>query len=103
MSWQVAPGRTASTLPAARAAYRAGGVGAIPEHEATEVEHHRIAGLDDPVTRLVVRIGAVRTGSDDGEADLLVPEPPQELGEIGGDVGLPAACETALHDLAVRG
>ena len=51
--------------------------------------------LDDPVPRLVVRIGAVRAGADDGEVDLLVAELAQQAGEVGGDLGLPAAGERA--------
>ena len=79
ISWQATPGRTASTPACCACAHdlvhladlrgrladadRAGGVGAVAVHQPAEVEHDRVADLDDPVARLVVRVGAVRARS----------------------------------------
>ncbi len=69
-------------------AHGAGGVGPVAVLEPAEVEHHRIPDLDHPVAGLVVRVGAVGAGSDDGEVDLLVAELAQQRREVGGDLGL---------------
>ena len=83
--------------------HRPGGVGPVAVHEATEVEDHCVPVLDDPLPRLVVRVGAVRAGAHHGEVDLLVAEPAQQAGEVGGDLGLAAAGKRHTDDLGVGG
>ena len=117
ISWQATPGpdrlERRPAAPAARSSctsrtsadgsptrHRAGGVRAVAVHQAAEVEDDRVAVLDDPVAGLVVRVGAVRAGADDGEVDLLVPELAQQAGEVGGDLGLLPAGEPDTEDLA---
>src|SRR6476620_7381552 len=56
--------------------HRARRVRTVAVPQPPEVQHDRVAGLDHAVAGLVVRIGAVRSGADDGEVDLLVPELP---------------------------
>ena len=80
----------------------AAGVRAVAVHQAAEVEDDRVARLDRPVAGLVVRVGAVRAGADDGEVDLLVPELAQQPRQVGGDVGLLPAGEPDPEDLLVR-
>ena len=83
-------------------AHGAAGVRAVAVHEATEVEHDRVADLDGPVTGLVVGVGAVRARADDREVDLLVAELAQQPRQVGGDVGLLPAGEPHPQDLLVR-
>src|SRR6266511_4231875 len=51
---------------------RAGGVGAIAVQPAADVDHHRVARLDDSPGGDVVGAGGVRAGADDREARLVV-------------------------------
>ncbi len=81
---------------------RAGGVGAVAVLQTAEVEDDHVAALDDAVAHLVVRVGAVRSGGDDGEVDLGVTEAAEQVGEVGGDVGLVASAEGNLPDLLER-
>ena len=53
------------------------------------------------IAGLVVRVGAVGPGGDDGELDRVVAVGEQELGEVGGDVRLRTAGEPDLADVAV--
>ena len=48
----------------------AGGIRSVAVLDAAEVEHHHVAGLDGALADLMVRIGAVGAGADDGEIDL---------------------------------
>src|SRR5690606_24389032 len=77
----------------------AGGVGAVAVLQAAEVEDDHVAVGDDAVAGLVVRVGAVGAGGDDGEVHAGVPVPQQQRGEVGGDVGLPAPGEGHRADL----
>jgi len=70
---------------------------------AAEVQHNGIARLDHPLPRLMVRVGSIGTGSDDGEVDLFMSELSQQIGKIGSNVGLSPTSKTPLHDLAVGG
>ena len=81
--------------------HRAGGVGPVAVHQATEVEDHGVPVLDDTLPRLVVRVGAVRAGAHHGEVDLFVSESAQQGREVGGDLGLAAAGERHTDDLRV--
>jgi hypothetical protein len=60
-------------------------VGAVAVHGAAEVAEHDVAGLDDPVARIVMGAGRVRARGDDGEVGAFV-----------------AALEHALDELAVH-
>ena len=73
------------------------GVGAVAVLQAAEVEDDHVAVLDRAVAGLVVRVGAVRPGADDGEVDLRMAMVDEQGGEIGGDLGLLAAGETHLE------
>ena len=106
ISWQATPGRTASNAGLLRLpddlvdlallvgrladVDRARGVRAVAVLEAAEVEDDHVAVLDHPLAGLVVRVGAVGSGADDGEVDLRVAVLAQQRGEVGGDVGLRA-------------
>ena len=57
--------------------------------------------MDHPVAGLVVGVGPVRAGAHDREVDLFVAEVAQQGGEVGSDLGLLAALEPDLEDLAV--
>ena len=46
-------------------AHRAGHVGAVPVDDASEIDDDELAGLDPPVARAGVRLGAVRAGGHD--------------------------------------
>ena len=74
------------------------GVGAVAVHEPAEVQHDHVAVLDHPLPRLVVRVGPVGPGADDGEVDLRVAVVDEQAGEVGGDVCLPAAGEPHLQE-----
>src|SRR5690606_33967200 len=81
----------------------AGGVGAVAVLQAAEVEDDHVAVGDDAVAGLVLWAGAVGAVGDDGEVHAGVPVPLQQHGEVGGDVGLPAAGEGHRADLLDHG
>ena len=78
---------------------RAGRVRSVAEHQATDVQDHGVTAFDHPVTGLVVRIGAVGSGSDDGEIKLLVPESAQQPRQFGCDLAFTPTGERRLHDV----
>ncbi|SPZ35019.1 Uncharacterised protein [Rhodococcus wratislaviensis] len=63
------------------------------------VQDHGVTAFDHPVTGLVVRIGAVGSGSDDGEIKLLVPESAQQPRQLGCDLAFTPTGERRLHDV----
>src|SRR5690606_2136014 len=65
--------RRAGVVRAARDEHGARGVRPVPVPQPAEVEHHEVAGLDHAISRVVVRVGAVRAGAHEREVDLLVP------------------------------
>src|SRR5690606_24613481 len=70
-------------------AVHAGGVGAVAAgHLAADVDHDRLAGLDDPVGDVVVRAGAVGPGGDDGEVDGGVAGGEDGLGDVARHLAL---------------
>ena len=78
---------------------RARDVGAVAAERAADVEHDRLAGLDDPVGCLVVRRRGVRARSDDRELGLVVALRDQPLADLARDVGLRAPDQPAAGDL----
>ena len=69
----------------------AGGVGAVAlSGRAADVDHHRVAGLDDPIGHLVVRAGPVGAGADDDEVGPLVALGDDRLGDVPADLALGA-------------
>jgi hypothetical protein len=84
--------------------HAAGDVGAVAvRRRAAEVAEHELAGLDDPVARLVVRAGGVGTGGHDGEVHARVPLGEQPPAELGGDGGLGPPHERDLACLELGG
>ena len=75
-------------------------VRAVSVLEPAEVEHHHVAVLDHPVADLVVRVGAVGPGPDDGEVHL-VPELPRQVGQVAHPPRSRCARRTGPDDLLV--
>ena len=67
---------------------RPGDVRAVALPNAADVEHDRVARLDRPIARLVVRRGRVRAGRDDGERRRVVTLVDKPLANLAADVCL---------------